>query len=103
VREAAERDREMQFTALLHHITEEQLAKNYRGLRRDAAPGVDDVTKAEYRQGLEGQLEDLHSRFHRGSYQPSISSGHALPKKTGRRDWRAERQPYYLINYSLGC
>ena len=84
VREAAERDRELQFTALLHHITVARLAESFRGLRRDAAPGVDDVRWEEYRQGLEGRLEDLHSRIHRGSYRAQPSKRSRIAKEDGR-------------------
>jgi len=84
VREAAERDREIQFTALLHHITVERLAESFRGLRRDAAPGVDDVRWKEYRQGLEGRLADLHRRIHRGSYRAQPSKRSRIAKEDGQ-------------------
>jgi retron-type reverse transcriptase len=84
VREAAERDRELQFTALLHHITVERLTESFRGLRRDAAPGVDDVTWQEYQQGLEGRLEDLHRRIHRGSYRAQPSKRSRIVKEDGQ-------------------
>src|SRR5919197_4450533 len=44
VREAARRDREARFTALLHHVTVEALREAYRALRPGAAAGVDGVT-----------------------------------------------------------
>ncbi|MNP68763.1 hypothetical protein D3C76_1647640 [compost metagenome] len=40
VREAARRNKGMQFTALLHHITPQLLAQSFYALRRDAAVGV---------------------------------------------------------------
>jgi RNA-directed DNA polymerase len=45
VRQAAKRDKEMRFTALLHPIyNPEMLRKAYRELKREAAPGVDGET-----------------------------------------------------------
>jgi hypothetical protein len=43
VREAARRDKQLQFTALLHHVTIPLLLDSFYALRRDAAPGVDGV------------------------------------------------------------
>ena len=43
-------------TALLHHITPEALREAYLALKRDAAPGVDEMTWLEYGDGLEERL-----------------------------------------------
>src|SRR5438132_4065927 len=48
VRQVAKRDKEMKFTALLHHITVESLGQAYLGLRPQAAPGVDGTTGEAY-------------------------------------------------------
>lgn len=84
VREAAERDRQLQFTALLHHITEALLSESFKRLRRDAAVGVDEVTWKEYQQGLEERLSDLHSRIHRGSYRALPSKRTRIAKEDGQ-------------------
>ena len=45
VREAARRDKQLRFTALMHHIYDvERLREAYFGLNKDAAAGVDGVT-----------------------------------------------------------
>ena len=85
VRKAAERDRQMQFTALLHHISEARLAESFRGLKHDAAAGVDEVTWEQYQQGLEGRLADLHSRIHRGSYRAQPSKRSYIAKEDGQK------------------
>ena len=41
VREAAKKDRKLQFTALLHHVSVDQLRDSYYSLKKKAAPGVD--------------------------------------------------------------
>ena len=60
VREAAKRDKGLQFTALLHHVTEGLLLDSFYALQRQAAPGVDRVTWQQYEQGLEARIKDHH-------------------------------------------
>ena len=83
VREAARQDASPYFTNLLHHITEEMLQQAYRALNPKAAPGVD-VTWAEYGEGLENWLRDLHDCVHRGSYRARPSLRTYIRKKDGR-------------------
>ena len=84
VREAARRDRTARFTALLHHVTD-RLRAGYRAIKPSAAPGVDEVTWQEYGRNLEGNLEDLHGRIHRGSYRAKPSRRTYIPKPDGRQ------------------
>jgi hypothetical protein len=44
VRRAAKGDGKLRFTALLHHVTVDQLRSSYHQLKKGAAPGVDGVT-----------------------------------------------------------
>jgi RNA-directed DNA polymerase len=44
VREVARRDKEVRFTALLHHVSLGRLRAAYWAIRPQAAPGVDGVT-----------------------------------------------------------
>ena len=46
--ERARRDTNCQFNSLAHLIDEQALARAYRRLRKDAAEGVDGVTKEAY-------------------------------------------------------
>src|ERR1700726_4485309 len=85
VRKAARENKEMKFTALLHHPTTELLRESFYSLKRKAAPGVDGVTWAEYESGLEGRLTDLHSRVHRGAYRAQPSRRVYIPKADGRQ------------------
>ena len=55
VREVARRDKDARFTALLHHVDLFRLRKAYWAIRPQAAPGVDEVTWADYGQDLEAQ------------------------------------------------
>jgi hypothetical protein len=60
VRIAAKRDKKLQFTALLHHITPQLLEQSFYALRKDAAPGVDGVTWQDYEEGLHTRVQTLH-------------------------------------------
>ncbi|MGH9044292.1 MAG: group II intron reverse transcriptase/maturase [Acidimicrobiales bacterium] len=84
MREAARRDRDARFTALLHHVTLERLHSAYRALRPQAAAGIDGVTWASYGQNLEVNLRDLHARVHCGSYRAKPSRRVYIPKADGR-------------------
>src|SRR5207253_2481791 len=85
VRKAARENKEMKFTALLHHLTVDLLRKSFYALKRKAAPGVDGVTWQEYETGLEGRLVDLHNRVHRGAYRAKPSRRVFIPKPDGRQ------------------
>jgi RNA-directed DNA polymerase len=85
VREAAKRDKKMRFTALLHHVTPELLRASYFELKRSAAPGVDGMTWAKYRQNLEERILDLHGRVQRGVYRAQPSKRAWIPKADGRQ------------------
>jgi RNA-directed DNA polymerase len=85
VRKAARENKEMKFTALLHHLTVDLLRESFYALKRKAAPGVDGVTWQEYETGLEDRLVDLHSRVHRGAYRAMPSRRVYIEKEDGRK------------------
>ena len=85
VREAAKKDKRLQFTALLHHVSVPLLLDSYYALKREAAPGVDGVTWKDYETDLDKRLEDLHSRVHRGTYRAQPSKRAYIPKADGRQ------------------
>ncbi|MCA1695653.1 MAG: hypothetical protein LC749_13515 [Actinobacteria bacterium] len=84
VRQAARKDKDARFIALVHHVDVDRLRAAYRAIRPDAAPGVDGVTWRDYGQDLEGNLQDLHARVHRGAYRASPSRRVFIPKPDGR-------------------
>jgi retron-type reverse transcriptase len=85
VREAARRDKELRFTALLHHVSIDLLRSSYQSLKKRAAAGVDGVTWEAYGEALEERLADLHGRIHRGAYQAKPSKRVWIPKADGRQ------------------
>ena len=84
VRQLARKDKDVRFTALLHHVDVDRLRAAYFALRPKAAPGVDGVTWHDYGQDLEANLRDLHARVHRGSYRAKPSRRVYIPKPDGR-------------------
>jgi group II intron reverse transcriptase/maturase len=80
----AREDKRAKFTALLHHVTVEQLRQSFLALKRGAAPGVDGITWQQYQEGLEDRLMDLHRRVHAGTYRAQPSKRAYIPKADGR-------------------
>jgi RNA-directed DNA polymerase len=85
VREAAKKDKRLQFTALLQHVSVPLLLDSFYALKREAAPGVDGVTWKDFETDLDKRLEDLHSRVHRGAYRAQPSKRAYIPKANGRQ------------------
>ena len=84
VRRAARKDKDAQFTALLHHVDVDRLRAAYRAIRPKAAPGIDGVTWADYGSDLEANLRDLHDRVHAGRYRARPSRRVFIAKADGR-------------------
>jgi len=85
VREVAKSEKQLRFTALLHHVSVSLLVNSFYALKRQAAPGVDGLTWQEYETDLDKRLEDLHSRVHRGTYRALPSKRAYIPKPDGRQ------------------
>ncbi len=84
VRQVARQDKDVRFTALLHHVTVDRLREAYRAISPNAAAGVDGVTWRDYGSDLEANLRDLHGRVHRGAYRASPTRRVFIPKADGR-------------------
>src|ERR1700746_40531 len=84
VREVAVRDKQVRFTALMHHITLNRLRWAYWAISPKAARGTDGVTWEDYGKDLEANLADLHQRVHRGSFRATPSRRVYIPKADGR-------------------
>ena len=84
IRQAAQKDKELRFTSLWHHVYNvDQLRKAYLGTKRHAAPGVDDQTWQQYGENLESNLLDLSGRLQRGAYQAKPVKRVYVPKADG--------------------
>jgi len=86
VRQAAEKDKKLRFTALLHHIYNlETLRMAYFSLKKEAAPGVDGETWRHYGEELEINLQDLSERLKRAAYRAKPVRRVFIPKADGRQ------------------
>jgi group II intron reverse transcriptase/maturase len=85
VREAARKDKGLKFTNLFHHLTPELLRSSFFDLKKQAVPGVDGETWADYATEVDRRIEDLYGRLHRGAYRAKPSKRAYIPKPDGRQ------------------
>lgn len=69
VMERAKRDPQMRFFSLAHLIDQDALKRAYEGIRKEAAVGVDGVTKEQYGLELDARIADLHDRMKTMGYR----------------------------------
>lgn len=84
VAERAKREPAGRFHSLAHLIDVELLAGAFARLRKDAAVGVDGITKEHYGQELESKLKDLHERLRTKRYRHQPIQRVHIPKEKGR-------------------
>ncbi len=82
--ERAQREPEGRFHSLAHLIDVPALERAYRRMRKDAAVGVDGVTKEQYGQDLEAKLRDLHERMKAKRYRHQPIRRVHIPKDQGK-------------------
>ena len=82
--ERAQREPEGRFHSLAHLIDVPALERAYRRMRKDAAVGVDGVTKEQYGQDLEQNLQDLHARMKAKRYRHQPIRRVHIPKEGGK-------------------
>lgn len=70
VRKVANSDKKVQFTNLMHHISNvDRLRAAYFAMKRTAAAGVDGETWTSYGEKLEENLQTLSERLQKGGYR----------------------------------
>ena len=70
IAEKTRKEPRFKFTSLYHLMNEELLRECFKRLRKDAAAGIDDVTKEMYAADLDNNLSNLMGRLHRMAYKP---------------------------------
>ena len=86
IRQAACRDKKMQFTSLWHDVYNiHRLRQAYFSLKRNAAPGVDGLTWRQYGENLEDNLRELSEQLKRGAYRAKPVRRTYIPKADGRQ------------------
>jgi len=83
--ERAQREPEGRFHSLAHLMDVPALERAYRRTRKEAAVGVDGVTKEQYGQDLEQNLQDLHARMKAKRYRHQPIRRVYIPKDQGKR------------------
>lgn len=77
------KDSQVVFNNLFSHINEENLRQAFRAIDGSKAVGIDNITKKQYAQNLDENLQDLKGRLHRGTYRPQAKREVLIPKANG--------------------
>lgn len=80
----AAEDRKFKFTSLAHLLNEETLKVCFRMLKRNKAPGVDNITYEEYEKYLNTNVAKLVKRMKAGKYYPQPVRRAYIPKGEGK-------------------
>jgi len=75
---------DMVFTSIGHNINKEMLKMCHEKMDGNKAVGLDGITKEEYGQKLEGNLDDLVERLKRKAYKPKPARRVEIPKENGK-------------------
>ena len=84
VAERAKREPETRILSLAHLVDEDLMKEAFRRIRKDAAVGVDGVTKEQYGMQLEDNLRRLHTRMREGRYRHQPIRRVHIPKAPGK-------------------
>jgi RNA-directed DNA polymerase len=85
VRERAKRDPNARFNSLAHLVDQAALGRAFERIRKEAAVGVDGITKEEYGERLEENLRELHERLKAKRYRHKPIRRVHIPKGGGKR------------------
>src|SRR6266567_3730571 len=80
IADKARKEPSFKFTSLYHLMNEELLRECFQRLRKDAAAGIDNVTKEMYAEDLDANLSNLVERLHRMAYIPQPVRRKYIPK-----------------------
>jgi group II intron reverse transcriptase/maturase len=82
--ERAKRDPNAQFNSLAHLLDVDALRRAFDRIRKDAAVGVNGVSKEAYAENLEQNLQDLHERLRSRKYRHQPIRRVHIPKAPGK-------------------
>jgi len=80
IAEKARKEPTFRFTNLYYLLNDELLRGCFQGLKKDAAAGIDNVTKEMYAEELDTNLANLLERLHRMAYVPQPVRRTYIPK-----------------------
>lgn len=84
VADRAKQDPTAKMYSLARLIDADALRRAYDRIRKDAAVGVDGITKEQYGQRLEDNLKELHERMRAGRYRHQPIRRVHIPKAPGK-------------------
>jgi group II intron reverse transcriptase/maturase len=84
VAKRARLDPKYRFLSLAYLLDEQALERSFKRIRKDAAKGVDGVTKEQYGVELGARLRDLHQRLKAGRYRHQPIRRVLIPKGAGK-------------------
>lgn len=97
IAEQARKNPDRIFTTLAYLMDVSFLREAQRRIRKDAAPGLDGVTAADYAQDLEENLQTLYDRIRSGKYRaPNVRR--AWVEKDG-----GAKRPIGVQTVSVNC
>lgn len=82
------------FTSLYHLLNKEMFLQCHQELAGDKAAGIDRVTKEEYEENLDGNLNELEERLKKHAYKPQPALRVNIPKGEGK-----EKRPLGMLAY----
>ena len=85
VRQRAEADKSVRFNNLFHLLKADLLRESFYELKRNAAPGLDEVTWRDYERTLDNRLLELERELHQGSYRATPAKRAYITKEDGRQ------------------
>ena len=80
----ATEDKSFKFTSLAHLLNEESLKESFYMLKKNRAPGVDEVTCEEYEKYLNTNVQKLVKRMKAQKYYPQPVRRAYIPKDGGK-------------------
>jgi RNA-directed DNA polymerase len=83
IHKVASEKRAERFTSLMHHLNEANLRRAFQELSGSKAPGIDRVTKDQYRKDLDANIKALAQALRDGRYRPRPSRQVLIPKPQG--------------------
>ena len=85
IAEIAKRRPRVKLQTLIHALDEKSLKAAHSGLAADKASGIDAVTKEEYDEKLQENIDNLLERMKRQAYKPQPVKRAYIPKGDGKK------------------
>lgn len=77
-------DENLKFTSLIHYLSEENLKECFYILKKDKAPGIDEVSYEEYEKYIDFNIRKLVKRMKEGKYCPKPVRRVYIPKSNAK-------------------